>query len=99
MAKLKQKTPKARFDVGDWIAQPVSGGRWIGQVTEYNTWMGVHRTTYGVFVYSEDFEPEFQVWGKRDLEPATPDEIAKYSVLAATQKPPMIFRDPQGPRR
>jgi hypothetical protein len=97
MAKVK--LPKARFDLGDWIAQPVSGGRRIGQVTEYDTWMGRLPVSYGVFVYTEDTEPEFRIWSEPDLEPATPQEIAVNSARAAVQKPPLIFRDPQGPRR
>jgi len=98
MAK-KKRVPKARFDIGDWVAHPVSGGRWVGQVTEYDTWMGLRPTIYGVFVYSEDAEPEFRLWDEGDLEPATPEEIAKYSALAATREAPRIFRDPLGPRR
>ena len=95
----KKKAPKAKFDIGDWVARPVTGGHWVGQVIEYDTWMGSRATTYGVFVYSEDAEPEFTIWGEDGLQPATAQEIAAYSALAATQEPPRIFRDPLGPRR
>ena len=95
----KRKVPTARFDLGDWVAKPVSGGNRVGQVIEYDTRMGVYSTLYGVFLYSDEMEPEFRMWDEPDLEPATPAEIAKYAALAAVQKPPEVFRDPQGPRR
>ena len=95
----KRKIPTARFDLGDWVAKPVSGGNRVGQVIEYDTRLGVYPTLYGVFMYSEDTEPELRFWRETNIEPATPAEIAKYAALAAVQKPPEVFRDPQGPRR
>ena len=97
MARPKGSAP--RFDVGDWVAYPVTGGRQVGRVVEYDSHLGLRPRSYGLFVYSADQEPNY-TWANEDhLEPATPDEVATYSALAATQEHPRIFRDPLGPRR
>jgi hypothetical protein len=95
----KRKIPPARFDIDDWVASGTGTSRQVGRVFEYNSFFGERPRLYGLFIYSPDTEPEFTGMLEGDLEPATPEEIAKYSALAATQEHPRIFRDPQGPRR
>ncbi|MBX9627285.1 MAG: hypothetical protein K2X82_26010 [Gemmataceae bacterium] len=95
----RTKKPKPRFDIGDWVAYGTEPSRWVGRVVEYDSWRGRYPPEYTLFVYDDIVPPELSRRYEDALEPATPEEVAKYSALAAVQAPPPFFRDPQGPRR
>ena len=96
---MQRKAPEPRFDIGDWVAYPIHGGRRVGRVVEYDSHLGLRPRSYGMFVYSPDQEPQYTWASEDDLLPATPEEITTHSALATTQEHPRIFRDPLGPRR